>query len=364
VPDFPVRDVFAPLGWTFLVLLAANVVFFVLLVGLREHWLLYERRRPPIRERLEPVVKRLVEGRDPENTAAELERTVAGLDRTSRPVAAWLLLDLMRSADDEMRQRIQAVLDGAGAIDAAEEGTRRRMPWRRALACEILGQIGAERSVPVLIDRLGDRRAEVRMAAARALGAIGSPQAEPALASAFLERTKVPTGVAYDALRGLGTAGAEAFARGLERRDPTVRVASCFGIAAAAGDGGVDGAVTTLTRVIESDDNVRVRTAATRALGLIGGATPPHALVQAARDPELRVRREAVAALGGFDDPESVDVLAESLGDPDREIALRSATALLALADRPHGGVAARAALDGSRAWSVDYVRTIEELAA
>jgi len=94
VPDFPVRDVFAPLGWTFLVLLAANVVFFVLLVGLREHWLLYERRRPPIRERLEPVVKRLVEGRDPENTAAELERTVAGLDRTSRPVAAWLLLDL------------------------------------------------------------------------------------------------------------------------------------------------------------------------------------------------------------------------------------------------------------------------------
>ena len=120
----------------------------------------------------------------------------------------------------------------------------------------------------------------------------------------------------------------------------------------------------TLTRVIESDDNVRVRTAATRALGLIGGATPPHALVQAARDPELRVRREAVAALGGFDDPESVDVLAESLGDPDREIALRSATALLALADRPHGGVAARAALDGSRAWSVDYVRTIEELAA
>lgn len=364
MPDFPVRDVFGPLGWIFLVLLAANLVFFVLLVALREHWLFYERRRLPIRERLEPVVKRLVEGRDPENTAAELERTVAGLDRTSRPVAAWLLLDLTRSADDETRQRIQAVLDGAGAIDAAEEGTRRRMPWRRALACEILGQIGAERSVPVLIDRLGDRRAEVRMAAARALGAIGSPQAEPALASAFLERTKVPTGVAYDALRGLGTAGAEAFSRGLERSDPTVRVASCFGIAAAAGDGGVDGAVATLTRVIESDDNVRVRTAATRALGVIGGAAPPHALVQAARDPELRVRREAVAALGGFDDPESANVLAESLGDPDREIALRSATALLALADRPRGGIAARAALDGSRAWSVDYVRTIEELAA
>lgn len=364
MPDFPVRDVFGPLGWTFLVLLAANLVFFVLLVGLREHWLLYERKRAPIRERLEPVVKRLVEGRDPENTAAELERIVAGLDRTSRPVAAWLLLDLARSAGEETRQRIQAVLHAAGAIDAAEEGTRRRMPWRRALACEILGQIGAERSVPVLIDRLGDGRAEVRMAAARALGATGSPQAEPALASAFLERTKVPTGVAYDALRGLGPAGAEAFWRGLERSDATVRVTSCFGIAAAAGESGVDGAVATLTRVMESDDNVRVRTAATRALGVIGGAAPPPALLQAARDPELRVRREAVAALGGFDDPESVNVLAESLGDPDREIALRSAAALLAVADRPRCGAAARGALDASRAWSVDYVRTLEGLAA
>jgi hypothetical protein len=187
------------------------------------------------------------------------------------------LRDLSRGADEEMRQRIREVLDGAGAIDAAEEGTRRSMPWRRALACEILGQIGAERSVPVLIDRLGDDRAEVRMAAARALGAIGSPQAEPALASAFLERTKVPTGVAYDALGGRGPSGAEAFSRGLKRSDPSVRVASCFGMAALAGEADGDGAVATLTRVMESDDNVRVRTAATHALGVIGGTTPPAA---------------------------------------------------------------------------------------
>jgi HEAT repeat protein len=364
VPDFPVRDVFAPLGWIFVLLLAADLLLFVVLVALREHWLFYERRRAPIRERLEPVVARLVDGRDPEGTAAELERIVAGLDRTSRPVAAWLLRDLTRDDDEAARRRIREILDRTGAIDAAEEGTRRRMPWRRALACEILGVIGAERSVPVLLDRLDDDRAEVRMTAARALGAIGSAQAEPKLASAFLERTKVPTGVAYDALRGLGPAGAEAFWRGLERTDPTVRVTSCFGIAAAAGEVGVDGAVATLTRVMEGDDSVRVRTAATRALGMVGGTAPPPALLRAARDPELRVRREAVAALSSFDDPESVQMLADSVGDADREIALRSATALLALADRPRSGVPARAAFDGSRAWSVDYVRTIEELAA
>jgi hypothetical protein len=361
VPDFPVRDVFDPLGWTFLVLLAANLVLFILLVALREHWVLYERRRAPIRERLEPVIERLVEGRDREETTAELKRIVAGLGRTSRPVAAWLLRDLTRGADEKTRARVREVLEECGAIDAAEEGTRRWMPWRRALACEILGMIGAERSVPVLIDRLGDDRLEVRIAAARALGAIGAPQAGSALTSVFLERRAVPTGVAYDALRQLGSPGAEAFSRGLEGGDPTVRVASCFGLAATAGG---ETAVTALTRVVEHDENVRVRTAATHALGVIGGGTPPAALLRAARDPELHVRREAVAALASFDDPESVQALAESLGDPDREIALRSASSVLLLGDSPRAGAAARAALDASRAWSVDYVRTIEELAA
>jgi HEAT repeat protein len=39
----------------------------------------------------------------------------------------------------------------------------------------MLGKIGARHSVPVLLERLEDRRPEVRMAAVRALGDIGSP---------------------------------------------------------------------------------------------------------------------------------------------------------------------------------------------
>ena len=66
------------------------------------------------------------------------------------------------------------------------------------------------------------------MAAGRSLGAIGSPAAATALAAIFLDRKAVPIGVAYDALRGLGPAGAYAFHRGLRSHDPTVRVSSCF----------------------------------------------------------------------------------------------------------------------------------------
>ena len=38
MPDFPFLDVFAPLGWIFLVLLAINAGLFVVLVVLREKW--------------------------------------------------------------------------------------------------------------------------------------------------------------------------------------------------------------------------------------------------------------------------------------------------------------------------------------
>jgi HEAT repeat protein len=364
MPDFPIRDVFAPLGWIVLVLFAANVVLFALLVVLRENWVFFRRRRDRIRARLAPVVERLVSAIDPDRTTEELRPLIASMDRQERPVAAWLLRDLTRDADPRTIERVREILDETGAIELAERSTRRWMPWRRALACEMLGAIGAERSVPVLLERLDDNRGEVRMAAARALGAIGAPGAAGALTSVFLSRTAVPTGVAYDALRALGPAGAPAFHRGILSDDPTVRLASCFGVAWQAREHGDTSAVTKLTRVLETDENVRVRTAATMALGLVGGTTPPRALVDALRDPQIRVRREAVAALGGFDEPDVVDELAELTGDPDREVALRAAEALVAFSKRPRAGAAASDALATASAWSVDYARTTSELAA
>ncbi|MGH3060776.1 MAG: HEAT repeat domain-containing protein, partial [Gaiellaceae bacterium] len=300
---------------------------------------------------------------DPDRAVDELRSRVASLGREERPVAAWCLEDLTRDADEATRRGVRDLLDETGAIELAEQSTRRWMPWRRALACETLGAIGAERSVPVLLERLDDPRGEVRVAAARALGAIGSPTAAESLASLFLERRAVPTGVAYDALRSLGAPGAEAFRRGLRSPDPTIRVASCFGVAALSAED-ASSATEAVAQRLAGDDDMRVRTAAAKALGVIGGTTPHRVLVEAAHDPELRVRREAVVALGLFDAPDSVDLLAAAAQDPDREVALRSAEALLALGARPAAGGAARAALASSPAWSVDYVRTTSELAA
>ena len=82
----------------------------------------------------------------------------------------------MRKASPSQKVQLRQKLELAGIVELGERGTRRLSPWRRALASEALGEIGAERSVPCLLARLEDRRPEVRLAAVRALGDIGSQE--------------------------------------------------------------------------------------------------------------------------------------------------------------------------------------------
>jgi HEAT repeats len=234
VPALPLGDVFAHLRWIFVALLALNILLFLLLVALRENWAFFERRRARVRARLEPVVGQIVHSDDPREAQEAVRGLIATLGVQERPVVAWVLRDMSPEMDDDTRARMHAVYLESGAVEFGERSTGRWMPWRRALACEMLGTMGAERSVPVLVERTEDRRAEVRAAAVRALGAIGSAAAFPRLSEIFVTRSAVPTGIAYDALRGLGDAGTDAFRQGLGSNDPAVCVASCFGVAALA----------------------------------------------------------------------------------------------------------------------------------
>jgi hypothetical protein len=105
-------------------------------------------------------------------------------------------------------------------VELGERGTRRLSPWRRTLACELLGEIGAHRSVLALLARLEDHRPEVRLAAVRALGEVGSKEAVPALSTAFLQRRVAPTNIVNNALRRIGGEAASAFERGITSDDP------------------------------------------------------------------------------------------------------------------------------------------------
>jgi HEAT repeat protein len=197
----------APLPLTFWVLIVTTAVIVVLLAIVAARHLETagaDRRRERVRGQLEPVFSRFLESEDQERLAAELRPAFMRMDAAERPVAAVLVADLMREAAPSHREELREALVRSGIVELGERGTRRRSPWRRALACEMLGRIGARRAVPALLARLQDRRPEVRIAAVRALGEIGSAEAVPALSEAFLERRVAPTNVVHNALRRIG----------------------------------------------------------------------------------------------------------------------------------------------------------------
>ena len=89
----------------------------------------------------------------------------------------------------------------------------------------------------------------------------------------------------------------------------------------------------------------------------------PEELLVAAADPNVLVRRSAVKALGSFDDPTTAETIDQRTEDEDREVALRAAEALLALARRPRAAPEARARLESSSAWAVEYAGKIADVA-
>jgi HEAT repeat protein len=357
--------VVAPLRLTFWVLAVGTALIALLIaIGVARHLegVRDDRRREHVRLELEPIFSRFLETEDREQLAGELRPAFLRMDAAHRPVAAVLVTDLMRHTSPSQKDQLRGALEHAGIVELGERGTRRLSPWRRALACEMLGKIGAHRSVPPLLARLDDRRPEVRIAAVRALGEIGSKEAVPALSEAFLERRVAPTNIVNNVLRRIGSEAAPAFEQGVTSQDPIVRLSSCFGLSGIAGQHGA--ATVRLSQVLASDSDTRVRAAAAAALGIVGGGNAPVELLNASADPEIHVRRAAVKALGSFDDPTTAKTLVACSEDEDRETAIRAAEALLTLASRPRAAPEARALLESSSAWAVEYARTVAEVSA
>ena len=358
--------IIAPLRFTLWVLIVSIAAIIVLItIGVSRHIesVRADRRRRRLQSEFGPVFSRFLETQDSAHLAESLRPAFLRMDAAERPVLALLTIDLMNEASlSGQTDALRSALDEAGIVELGERGTRRRAPWRRALACEALGKIGAPRSVPALLERLRDRRPEVRMAAVRALGDIGSDEAIPTLGEAFLERRVAPTDVVNDALRRIGGAAGPVFEQGVASLDPIVRVSSCFGLAAIASTHGA--AVYRLSEVLASDSDPRVRAAAASALGIAGGGKAPATLLHATADPDVSVRRGAVKALGSFDDPTAAEALDGRTEDEDREVAIRAAEALVALTGRPHAGTDASARIDASSAWAVEYARKVAEVVA
>ena len=321
----------------------------------REH--VRARRTARFEREWAPMLDELMSGlQQPDRLRARIRR----LDELERPIAATTLLERLGPASAAERAAVLEALRETGAIDVLVHSLRRRAPWRRALAARTLGQIGANEAVPALTERLSDSSRYVREAAVRALGRIGDERALPLLADLFLNPGRAGAGIVYEALLALGDASDPVFREGLSSAMDSVRVTSCFGVAAAREP---DEARLELERML-TDPAGEVRAAAAETLGRVPGATVPDTLAQATRDPVPSVRRAAVSSLGSYDDPRSLPFLLAALDDPERDVALRAGESLVRLGRLPAAGGRVRAAIDETEAWPLETALVLDSLGA
>ena len=350
--------VWASAGAVALTLLFLNVLVLVAVHArrLRQHF--RTRRAKRFHVRVEEILGEL----DPATRARDprwLRTQIGRFDELERPIAATMLIERVKPASEEERLQTRAVLREAGAIDSLVRSAARGVPWRRALATRTLGWIGAEETIPVLIECLSDQNRYVRESAVRALGRIGDSVALPSLAELFRSPGRVGPGVVYDALVAFGAEGEPVFVDALDSEILSVRVASCFGVAGLS----EPEHARRLLEPLLGDKAAVVRIAAAQSLGQIGGQRLPEALGHATRDEQTGVRSAATGALGSYDDPRGVTLAVNALLDPDREIAVRAGESLVRLSRGSLAGEAAGHALrQEASAWPVERALTLSSL--
>lgn len=287
-----------------------------------------------------------------------LSKRVKGFNELERPIAADLVMERLRGASPEERQRTLAWMRQVGAIEVLLRSARRWQPWRRALAIRVLGLAGAAEAVPLLIERLSDRSRYVREASVRALGRIGDDRALPALAELFARPGEAGAGIVYEAVLAFGTGAAHVFDEGLRSANEHVRVASVFGIGSV-----VEGtAAAAQLAPMLGDESPLVRASAAQLLETVGSGRVQDSLARATHDEQRSVRRAAVSALASYDDPESLQLAVQALGDPDRDAAIRAGETLFRLSRLPGVGADTRRVLATTEAWPIERARVLASL--
>lgn len=229
----------------------------------------------------------------------------------------------------------------------------------RSVAAAALGAIGAERSertqetvtmsaVPALQRALRDRQIPVRMAAAHALGQIGEPEALPDLIEMLRDasphvraRCAASLGQIVSRHELSGDRARDALLLALSDIDSGVRMhaAESLGLIGSAQQDPARRSVS-VPALLDAfrDNSLEVRSAAARALGMIG----PDAvagLIRALKDEEMQVRSAAAWVIKQIGEQHgkaamrAVDALIRALDDHDEQVRWYAVGALGVLRD-------------------------------
>lgn len=213
------------------------------------------------------------------------------------------------------------VMRAHGEIDHAKRSLTSRSAVRRARGAYLLGLVRDPRSAVLVLPLLGDRAADVRLTAARALSAIGDASAAPGVLEAVRThggQTGIPAWVAAEALLGMGVELGPILQIGLASEDSAVRNVCAL----VAGQRTYLSAAPQLRVLLATDSDGDVRVSAAAALGRVGGAQDADLLMRhtVGSEPTM-LRRTCATALGDLGQPQSKGMLVGLLADNDRRLA-------------------------------------------
>jgi HEAT repeat protein len=224
----------------------------------------------------------------------------------------WTLVAAEEISELELTIRLQVLqlLEARGLVAKTLRNARSRLKWTRAHALRVLGELRVPASVPVVLEALEDRDADVRNVAARALGRMKLQATDEALVELLGRHDQSVSARIAAMCIELGSRTAPLLVRTLGEGSPKAR----FWAARILGEIREQPAAPALGTALQ-DPEPDVRSAAARALGTIADPSTATLLEPALRDPIWYVRAHAAEALGRIGTPAMAGPLAEALSD-------------------------------------------------
>jgi HEAT repeat protein len=265
-------------------------------------------------QRLEASRKRFVDALrariaqlgDPQARDAALEWIANGF------AGRWVLVaaEELDEVGPDARLEVIRTIEGRGIVAKQVRNARSGFKWARAHAVRVLGELRVPSSVPVVLQALEDRDADVRNIAARALGRMQLQATDEALVALLGRHDQAVSARIAAMCIEIGARTVPLLLRTLREGSPRAR----FWAARILGEIRDASAATALGEALQ-DGEPDVRSASARALGSIADRGTVGVLEAALHDPIWFVRAHAAEALGRIGEPGTAVALAEALGD-------------------------------------------------
>ncbi len=247
--------------------------------------------------------------------------------KTSRSTELGELSEAMLSkVKGSAKDILVSFLESRGTVEQAIRRTTRSGYLGRCRAATFLGHVGSPQARKPLEAMLRDRKRDVRITAARSLGQLGDAKSVPSLLSGLDNRRRsLPFSTVLVALMRIGSSAQDLVGDGLQAAGERQREVAAEFL-------GLMGAIkftATLSELLANDPSLDVRIRCARALGRIGSPSAIASLTRCIEsDNPVGLRTVSCGALAAIGGREVAMLICKLIGEDDYQISLAAAKAV------------------------------------